>query len=109
VLADLYSSSLQDPEPFFDEALARGRYGAALGPGPWYTPAFRSRAAHARVLGGRARIAAYRRLSDELTRAAPFAVYGTFAYEEYVSPKVGCRLFQGTYGFLDLGAVCLRN
>ena len=26
---------------------------------------------------------------------------------EYLSPRVGCRVFQGAYGFLDLGAACV--
>jgi ABC-type transport system substrate-binding protein len=109
VLASLGSPSLRDPEPFLDQALDRGRYGSALGPGPWYSDKFRARLVHARVLTGQARIEAYRRLSDKLMRAAPFVVYGTFVYQEFVSPKVGCRLFQGAYGFLDLGALCIRR
>jgi ABC-type transport system substrate-binding protein/streptogramin lyase len=109
LLAGLGSPLLSDPEPFFDQALARGRYGSTLGPGPWNTHAFRARVDRARALAGPARIAAYSRLDTELMRAAPIVVFGTFVYQEFVSPKVGCRLFQGAYGFLDLGALCLRG
>jgi hypothetical protein len=39
-------------------------------------------------------------------RAAPFAVYGSGVWSEYFSPRVGCKVFQGEYGFVDLGALC---
>jgi hypothetical protein len=51
---------------------------------------------------------AYRRLDDELMRMAPFAVFGSWLWSQYVSPKLGCKLFQAEYGFLDLGALCKR-
>jgi hypothetical protein len=38
--------------------------------------------------------------------AAPFAVYGSWIWSEYFSPKVGCKVFQGEYGVVDLGALC---
>ena len=39
-------------------------------------------------------------------RAAPFAVYGSWVWSEYFSPKVSCKHFQAVYGFVDLGALC---
>src|SRR5262249_59149824 len=109
LLAWLDGSLERDPEPFLDQALARGAYGSALGPGPWNEPAFRARVARAHALRGQARIEAYRRLDDELMRAAPFVVYVSLVYQEFVSPRVGCEVFQGAYGFLDLGALCVRK
>ena len=37
----------------------------------------------------------------KLTRAAPFAAYGSFVWSEYFSPRVGCKVFQGEYGFVE--------
>ncbi len=100
----------RDPAPFIEQAVARdGSAGSALGPGLWTTPSFRKRLAHASVLSGRARRLAYARLVGEITRAAPFAVFGSFVWTEYFSPKVGCKVFQSEYGVVDLGALCKRG
>jgi len=99
----------RDAEPFFDLALASGDNGSALGPGPWNRPSFRARVIRARALRGQARTRAYRRLDTALMRSAPFAVYGSVVYEEYVSQSVGCTLLQGAYAVLDLGALCVRK
>ena len=106
----LYSglgSEERDPAPFLDQALARdGSFGSALGPGLWTTPGFRARLARAALIRGPARLPTYFPLVDELTRAAPFAVFGSFVWTEYFSPKVGCKLFQSEYGIVDLGVLC---
>jgi len=103
-------SEERDPAPFLDQALARdGSVGSALGPGPWSSSHFRRRLARAEQLRGSARHAAYVRLVGELTRAAPFAVYGSFIWSEYFSPKIGCKVFQAEYGVVDLGALCKRT
>ena len=60
------------------------------------------------MLRGRARARAYSALVAKLTRAAPFAAYGSFVWSEYFSPRVGCKVFQGEYGFADLGALCKK-
>ena len=100
-------SEERDPAPFLDQALARnGSFGSALGPGLWTTAGFRERLARAAVLRGPTRLRAYVRMLDELTRAAPFAVFGSFIWTEYFSPKVGCKVFQAEYGVVDLGALC---
>jgi hypothetical protein len=97
----------RDPHPFLDEALATdGRSGSALGPGPWTNRTFRQRLARASVLRGEPRRRAYAKLVGELSRAAPFAAYGSFVFAQYFSPRVGCKVFQGEYGFVDLGALC---
>ena len=92
-----------------DSTFRHGRvFGAPLGPGPWNRSSFRRQLEHARALRGNERLAAYRRIEDELMRAAPFAVFGSRTWSQYFSPKVGCKLFQGEYGFVDLGALCKK-
>jgi ABC-type transport system substrate-binding protein len=103
-------SEERDPAPFLDQALARdGSFGSALGPGLWTTTSFRERLARAAALRGPARLRAYVRLVDKLARAAPFAVFGSFIWSEYFSPKVGCKVFHAVYGVVDLGALCRRT
>jgi peptide/nickel transport system substrate-binding protein len=101
-------SDERDPGLFIDKALRAGLYGNPLGPGPWRRHDFEKRLERARLLVGPARIDRYRRLSDELTRDAPFAVFGSWVWPEYFSPKVGCKLFHPVYGVVDLGALCIR-
>jgi hypothetical protein len=95
-----------DPAPVLDQALDSSVFGSPLGPGPWDSKAFRSRLDRAHALRGGARLAAFRRLDDQLMRMAPLAVFGDWVWAEYLSPKVGCKVFQGEYGFVDLGALC---
>jgi hypothetical protein len=54
-------------------------------------------------------VATYTRLERELSRFAPLVVYGSFLYNEYFSPRVGCKLFQAFYLEVDLGALCPRQ
>jgi serine/threonine-protein kinase len=102
-------SDERDPVQVLDQALGSGVYGSPLPPGPWNGRAFRRRLDQARPLRGAARVAAYRRLADELTRAGPFAVFGSWVWPEYFSPKVGCKVFQSVYRVADLGALCKRS
>ena len=95
-----------DPEPFLDGTLATGQIGSPLGPGPWSKPSFRRRVEAARALRGSERFTVYRRLADEFMRGVPIAVFGSFAWPMYVSPKLACLTFQARYGFLDLGVLC---
>ena len=107
ILFSALQSEERDPAPFLDQALARdGSFGSALGPGLWTTAGFRKHLARAAVLRGPTRLRSYVRMVDELTRAAPFAVFGSFVWSEYFSPKVGCKIFQAEYGVVDLGALC---
>jgi hypothetical protein len=87
-----------DPAPFLDQVL--------VNPGPWNVKAFRTRLRRAHALRGEARLAAFERLDDQLMRMAPVAVFGDWAWAEYLSPKLGCNVFQGEYGFIDLGTLC---
>jgi ABC-type transport system substrate-binding protein/tRNA A-37 threonylcarbamoyl transferase component Bud32/streptogramin lyase len=101
-------SQERDPAPFVKQALTQGAYGISLGPGPWQERSFRSRLARANELSGAERLAAYRELETELLRAAPFAAYGSPVQPDYFSPKVGCKVVQSAYHFVDLGALCVR-
>jgi serine/threonine-protein kinase len=102
-------SDERDPARFLDQALGSSVYGSELGPGPWRSRAFRAQLERARPLRGEARTAAFRRIDDELMRMAPLAVYGSWVWAEYLSPQVGCKVFQAEYGFADLGALCRKS
>jgi ABC-type transport system substrate-binding protein len=102
-------SDERDPVQVLDQALTGGLYGWPLPQGPWNAGAFRRRLDAARPLRGPARITAYQRLAGELTRTGPLAVFGSWAWPEYFSPKVGCRVFQAVYRVADLGALCKRS
>ncbi len=109
LLVTNFGSQLSDPMAFLDPALAHGRYGSALGPGPWTSASFRRRLEAARELRGPARTRAYVPLERELMRAAPFAVYGTFSSGQYVSPRIGCEVTTAATTLLDLVALCPRH
>jgi ABC-type transport system substrate-binding protein/predicted Ser/Thr protein kinase/streptogramin lyase len=99
-----------DPEPFIDQTIESGVYGSPLGPGPWRGADFRRELERARALRGPIRrLAAYRQVQAQLLRMAPVAVFGSFAWGEYLSPKVECRVNQAEFGFLDLGELCKRH
>jgi hypothetical protein len=102
-------SNERDPGVFVDQALNTSVYGSALGPGPWDSRSFRREFESARRLRNEARSIAFRRLDDELMRMAPLAVYGSYVWAEYLSPKIGCKVFQAEYGFVDLGALCKKS
>jgi ABC-type transport system substrate-binding protein len=99
---------LRDPSAFVEQILRTGTYGAALGRGTWNDQRFLARVRRARALRGDARRAAYRRLEDELLRAAPVAVYGSYYGGGYFSRRVGCRVVPPGVGAVDLGALCKR-
>jgi hypothetical protein len=107
ILVDQFREDERDPQPFLDHVLARdGSFGSALGRGLWTSSGFRRELDRARPLRGHARTVAYQRIVGQLMHAAPFAVYGSWIWSEYFSPKVGCKVFQGEYGVVDLGALC---
>lgn len=95
-----------DPGQFLDQVLQDGAYGKPIPSAGWDARSFRRQLDRARPLRGQARTAAYQRLTDELTRTGPIAVFGSWVWPEYFSPKIGCKVFQGEYGFVDLGALC---
>ena len=78
--------------------------------GYWDDPALLRRVEQVERLRGAARIAEFSRLDATLVRdVAPLAVFGAFTVPEYFSPRVGCKIFQATYHFVDLGALCVRK
>jgi ABC-type transport system substrate-binding protein/tRNA A-37 threonylcarbamoyl transferase component Bud32/streptogramin lyase len=98
-----------DPAPFLRQALAERPYGVALGPGPWIDRSFRRRLERANQLSGNARVEALTRLERELMRTAPIAVFGNRVQPDYFSTRVGCKVFQDAYRFVDLAALCVHK
>ena len=96
----------RDPMRVLDQTLNASMYGVPPPPGWWSEGGFRNRLERAKSLQGAARVAAYRKLVDELTRGGPLAVFGSWIWPEYFSPTIGCKVFQTLYGVADLGALC---
>jgi len=72
-------------------------------------PSFNRRLKAAARLTGPERYRVYGQLDLDLARhAAPFVAYGTAAWYDFFSPRIGCRIFQPVYG-IDLGALCIRK
>ena len=113
--ADLTFGSLgigpadRDPVAFIAMAIQGAYNYTRPGPGPWHAAAFRHRLDAAGPLRGAERLRAYQKLNDELSRMAPYAVFGDFVWAQYLSPKVDCRVFQGEYGVPDLGLLCKKG
>ena len=100
----------RDPVAFVEEMLSSGHLGDHLGPGPWNEPSFRRRLEQARSLRADDRGSGAARLADEVARElAPFAVFGNWLHPDYVSARVGCKLYQAHYQFVDLGALCVQR
>jgi ABC-type transport system substrate-binding protein/tRNA A-37 threonylcarbamoyl transferase component Bud32 len=96
----------RDPSQVLDQVLREGAYGKPLPSPGWDERPFRRRLGQAQSLRGPTRVAAYRRLADDFTRTGPIAVFGSWVWSEYFSPRLDCKVFQGEYGVLDLGALC---
>ena len=109
LLVTNFGAIVRDPLQYLDMALANGRYGSALGSGPWSSPSFRRRLEQLRALRGAARTAAAVKLEHDLMRAAPFAVYGTFSGGQYLAPRIGCRTTTAMTSLFDLVALCPRR
>jgi len=89
--------------------LKSAAYGTPLPSAGWDARNFRRQLGQARPLRGATRVATYHRLANEFTRMGPIAVFGSWVWSEYFSPTVGCKVFQGEYGVVDLGALCKRG
>jgi ABC-type transport system substrate-binding protein len=102
------ATQVLDPEPFVAAAVGdTAPFGQGTGPVTWIDPAYRARVARARRLSGGARLAELARIEEDmLTRAAPYAAFGSFVAGEYLSPRSSCRVVQGAYGVIDLAALC---
>jgi ABC-type transport system substrate-binding protein len=103
------ATPIVDPAPFVEAALGRELgIGVGLLPKGWFRDASLGRDLDAaRLLTGAERTAAYAALQERLlSDAVPFAALGSWTAPEYVSPRLGCRLFQGALNSLDLAAAC---
>lgn len=69
-------------------------------------PVFNRRMEQAAQKFGAARVAAYARLDRDLTRAAPFVVYGNSTVREFISDRVGCPMYSVPSGGLNLTMLC---
>lgn len=72
-------------------------------------PVFNKRMEQASRLFGTARVQAYAKLDADLTRAAPFVVYGNSTTREFVSSRIGCKMTAPTAGGLNLVMLCDRE
>jgi ABC-type transport system substrate-binding protein/predicted Ser/Thr protein kinase len=102
-------SDERDPAQVLAKLLTGAAYGQPVAATGWGSASFRRRLELAEPLRGAARAAAYRKLTDELTRSGPIAVFGSWVWPEYFAPNVGCKVFQTVYAVADLGALCKRT
>jgi serine/threonine-protein kinase len=108
ILASDYDTVL-DPERFVVSTVESNFHHGLLGRGLWTEPPFRAGLRRAHALRGAARAAAFRRIEDELLRAAPIVVYGSWdGTLGYFSPHVGCRIVPPGVGVIDLAALCKK-
>lgn len=99
----------REPARFLGQVLQEGAYGTPIPDAGWNARSYRRQLDRAWPLRGSARAAAYRRLANELTRMGPIAVFGSWVWPEYFSPKLGCKIFQTEYGVAELGTLCKRS
>jgi ABC-type transport system substrate-binding protein/tRNA A-37 threonylcarbamoyl transferase component Bud32 len=99
-----------DPAPFLEATLGNVPAFGSTGPVTWVDRAYAKRLDDARSLTGPSRLAAYARIEEDMLRGpAAFAAYGAFVSPEFFSARTGCRVIQGAYGVVDLGALCVRG
>jgi Bacterial extracellular solute-binding proteins, family 5 Middle len=99
-----------DPRPFLSAVSGADQPFGKPVPDSWTLPWLATAVAEADRAQGAARREAFAALEERLTtRDVPMTGFGEFVAPEYVSPRLGCRVFQGAYGFLDLGAACVRR
>lgn len=72
-------------------------------------PVFNRRMERAALTTGDARAATYARLDRDLTRVAPFVVYGNSTIREFVSDKIGCPVQSAQAGGLNLTMLCRKR
>jgi serine/threonine-protein kinase len=114
---DPYSEA-QSPRARYDMALIGWAYdwpdaadvlNTSFTPLPIPAP-YRRALAHAALLHGTARAAAYGQLETALERnVPPFASFGIPSLSEFYSARVGCRVEQPIIGAVDIGTLCVRN
>ncbi len=72
-------------------------------------PGFNAKMEAASRLAGAPRARAYAQLDLELTRSAPFVVFGNLTTREFVSARLGCPMTNATAGGLNLVMLCERK
>jgi ABC-type transport system substrate-binding protein len=70
---------------------------------------FNRRMDRAALTTGDARAATYAALDRDLTRAAPFVVYGNSTIREFVSDRIGCPVRSGPSIGLNLTMLCVKK
>ncbi len=99
-----WQSDYPDPANFLNLQLLSGMYP------PLDNPAYERRLEAVARLSGPARFLAYSKLDADLARnVAPWVAYGNASSPDFFSARMGCQAFQPAYGFIDLGALCLRR
>jgi len=85
-------------------------FGGGALPRDWWSDVdFTRKLERADTLQGAEREAAFGELQEELLEDdVSLAAYASFVRPEYVIRRVGCRVFQSAFQFLDLGAACIR-
>ena len=92
-----------DPSQFLNVLLSGGVFP------PFDDPVYTRKLAAAARLSGPPRYLAYGKLDDDLARnGAPWVAIGTPLSQDFFSARMGCQVFQPVYGFMDLGALCIR-
>jgi hypothetical protein len=72
-------------------------------------PALNTRMRRASQLSGPARYEAYGKLDDDIMREqAPWASMYNGNVREFISPRVGCYLYQPPFGVMDLAVAGLE-
>ena len=72
-------------------------------------PVFNRRMERAALTTGDARAATYAALDRDLTKAAPFVVYGNSTTREFVAERIGCPVTSGPTVGLNLTMLCLKK
>ena len=104
IAASGWEADYPDPSQFLNLQLS-----AASQPS-FDDPAFKSRLAKAARLSGPVRYITYGKLDVDLARnGAPWVAIGSTLSRDFFSARVGCQVFQPAYGFMDLGALCIRK
>jgi ABC-type oligopeptide transport system substrate-binding subunit len=92
-----------DPSQFLNVLLSGGFFP------PFDDPVYKRKLAAAARLSGPPRYLAYGRLDADLARnGAPWVAIGNSLSQDFFSARMGCQVFQPVYGFMDLGALCIR-
>jgi peptide/nickel transport system substrate-binding protein len=104
-----WGSDYPDPSDFLNRLFSGSAIGtpSSVNFSFFDDPAFNRRLAAANALPPPGRYEAYRRLDDDLVRAAPAIAYANAEHRSFISARIGCHFEQPVYG-IDLTSLCLR-